>query len=157
MTRLLESAAATQALGAWLAKGCPPPPDGGLLLFLSGELGAGKTTLAQGFLRELGVQGTVRSPSYTLIEPYETARGTVLHADFFRLTTAEDAACEELREQLGAGCICLLEWPERAASQLRAPDLRVQLDLLPTGRRAEYGAGTPAGHDWLRTAITTGE
>lgn len=121
-------------------------------MFLSGELGAGKTTLAQGFLRELGVQGTVRSPSYTLIEPYDTELGMVLHADFFRLTTADDAACEELREQLGAGCICLLEWPERAVAQLRAPDLHVQLHLLPTGRRAECSAGTPAGQDWLAVA-----
>lgn len=149
---LLESAAATHSLGASLAKTCPSPGEGGLLLFLSGELGAGKTTLAQGFLRELGVHGTVRSPSYTLIEPYETARGTVLHADFYRLTTADDAATEELREQLGAGCICLLEWPERAASQLRAPDLRVQLDLLTTGRRAECSAATLPGQEWLRIA-----
>ena len=156
MTRELASSAATQSLGACLAQACPTPGATGLLLFLSGELGAGKTTLAQGFLRELGVQGTVRSPSYTLIEPYDTARGKVLHADFYRLTTADDAATEELREQLGAGCICLLEWPERAATQLRVPDLRVQLDLLESGRRAECGASTTAGLEWLRAATANG-
>jgi tRNA threonylcarbamoyladenosine biosynthesis protein TsaE len=152
LNRLLESAHATHALGAALAKTCPRAHPGGLLLFLSGELGAGKTTLAQGFLRELGVQGTVRSPTYTLIEPYETTHGTVLHADFYRLTTGDDAATEELREQLGAGCVCLLEWPEHAAPQLRAPDLLLRLTMLDEGRRAECSALTPSGREWLRAA-----
>jgi tRNA threonylcarbamoyladenosine biosynthesis protein TsaE len=143
----LADAAATEALGASIAHSIArplelariasaslarPPP---LTIFLQGELGAGKTTLAQGLLRALGVTGTIRSPSYTLVEPYDTSLGLILHADLYRLTNARDVEALDLFDAATAARVLLVEWPERAQDLLPVPDLRVQLLHAATGRQ----------------------
>lgn len=145
---LLE-AADTERLGAALARSLRWSTSGALTLYLQGELGSGKTTLARGLLGELGVEGTVRSPTYTLLETYEPAGHRVLHLDLYRLSGAAELTPLGLRDELGPGVLLLIEWPERAASGLPPPDLRVFLSLAPVGRVAQLNAEGIAGTAWL--------
>jgi tRNA threonylcarbamoyladenosine biosynthesis protein TsaE len=147
---MLPDEAATAAAGAALAQGLPDLGTRNLLLGLSGELGSGKTTLARGLLRALGVTGTIRSPTFTLVEPYETARGTVHHLDLYRLGTGtrelEALGYRDIRALPG---LVMVEWPERAGESLGTPDLAITLEHRPAGRAMRLLAPTPAGAAWL--------
>ncbi len=150
MELILRDEAATARIGAALAAGLPEAAGTSLLLGLSGELGCGKTTLARALLRALGVGGTIRSPTFTLVEPYETARGAVHHLDLYRLAAGarelEALGYRELRSLPG---LVIVEWPERAGAALGTPDLQAELAHLPAGRRIVLQVGTPAGAAWL--------
>lgn len=141
---------ATQRIGAALAGAMPDLRRHALLLALRGDLGTGKTTLARGLLRALGVEGPIRSPSFTLVEPYETAAGTVHHLDLYRLP---DAAGEletlGFRDYRSVPGLVIVEWPEHAATALGTPDLRVELQHQPIGRRLLISAVTALGQAWL--------
>ena len=132
VVRQLADAAATEAAGARLARLFSAQP--GLVVFLRGELGAGKTTLVRGWLRALGVTGPIRSPTYTLVEPYELDGRSLLHLDLYRLSDAEEL------EQLGVydtppeSSIWLVDWPEKGAGELPPPDLDIFLALSGAGR-----------------------
>lgn len=145
----LADAAATEALGARLAHHIPWQAAQPLTVFLQGELGAGKTTLAQGLLRELGVSGVIRSPTYTLVEHYRVPRGQVLHADLYRLAGSEDLEPLALRDSLHRGILLLIEWPERAVEGLPAPELVIELHVSGHQRQARLRAGSVAGAGWL--------
>ena len=149
-TRLpLATEAATLALGAALAKGAQP----GRILFLSGELGAGKTTLVRGLLRALGWTGRVKSPSYTLVELYAVSRLNLYHFDFYRFKDSEEWVSSGFREHFNAASLCIVEWPERVAGWLPPPDLQVTLEIAGTGRRAAFGVCSAAGRDWRASAL----
>jgi tRNA threonylcarbamoyladenosine biosynthesis protein TsaE len=150
----LPEAEDTECLGAALACGLGRSRAGPLALYLHGELGSGKTTLARGLLRELGIAGTVRSPTYTLLECYESGGQRVLHVDLYRLGDAADLAPLGLRDEWVPGALILIEWPERAAQELPPPDLRVTLALAPRGRSAQLEAESQAGVAWLEEALT---
>jgi tRNA threonylcarbamoyladenosine biosynthesis protein TsaE len=137
----LPDAAATESLGARLAVCCRE----GLLVFLKGELGAGKTTLVRGLLRALGHSGTVKSPTYTLVESYQWRQRQVHHLDLYRLTDAEELEWMGLRDLLAEDALCLIEWPERGETILPDPDLEISLAYLEQGRRAVLTAFTDAG------------
>ena len=146
----LPDAAATEALGAALASGIAP----GRVLHLRGELGAGKTTVVRGALRALGYDGKVKSPTYTLVEPYVVvpnglSRLHLYHFDFYRLRDAAEWESSGFREYFGPDAACLVEWPEQAGASLGVPDLELQLDFAPVGRRARLTARTQAGEAWL--------
>lgn len=147
---MLPDEAATTAAGAALAQSLPDLGARSLLLGLSGELGSGKTTLARGLLRALGVTGTIRSPTFTLVEPYETAHGAVHHLDLYRLGSStrelEALGYRDIRALPG---LVIVEWPERAGEGLGAPDLAITLEHQATGRRMRITASTPAGAGWL--------
>jgi tRNA threonylcarbamoyladenosine biosynthesis protein TsaE len=134
----LPDEAATEALGRALAKTLPRPVAG--VIALEGSLGAGKSTLARALLRELGVTGTIRSPTYTLVEPYESPAGRVLHMDCYRLGDAEELDMLGLRDRPPESTLWLVEWPERAAGALPAIDLAIRLTLQGEGRSAEIDA-----------------
>jgi len=146
----LADEAATTSAGSALARGLPALGAHGLLFTLSGELGSGKTTLARALLRALGVAGTIRSPTFTLVEPYETAWGSVHHLDLYRLAPGP-AALEGLgyRDLRGQPGLVLVEWPERAGLALGTPDLAAQLDHQGTGRRISLAAHGESGREWL--------
>lgn len=142
----LPGAASTEALGAALAATLPAGP---VLLTLAGDLGAGKTTLTRGLLRALGVTGPIRSPTYTLVEPYATRAGEVLHLDLYRLAGPYELGELGYRDLAASAALVIVEWPERAAGALGAADLALRLDLAGAGRRAELSAGSPRGEGWL--------
>lgn len=133
MRQRLEDAAATRALGEALARAWPTPLAG--VIHLVGDLGAGKTTLAQGLLGGLGVQGVVRSPTYTLVEPYDTPRGRVLHMDLYRLADPWELEGLGLADDAPDAALWLVEWPQRADGLLPAADLRIELATAADGGR----------------------
>lgn len=135
----LQDEAATAALGAALQ--AKRPRQG--CVHLTGDLGAGKTTLVRGFLRAAGHGGAVRSPTYTLIEPYTLAGGDVFHLDLYRLADPEELEFIGLRELPDAGLL-LVEWPERGRGVLPAPGLRVHLESAGSGRRAHLEVASEA-------------
>jgi tRNA threonylcarbamoyladenosine biosynthesis protein TsaE len=141
----------TLELGGALARSLPRGLHDARVLYLQGELGSGKTTLARALLRALGEQGTVRSPSYTLLESYELPGWQVLHLDLYRLREAAELEHLALRDELRAGVLLLVEWPERAPRGLPEPDLRIGLGAggEETAREAQLRAETPAGRRWL--------
>lgn len=138
---LLANAAATEAFGARLAACC----EGGLLVFLHGDLGAGKTTLVRGLLRTLGHGSAVKSPTYTLIESYQLPALQVHHLDLYRLADAEELEWLGLRDLLDGDSVCLIEWPERGAGALPAADLELTLSYQGTGRRVAVRALSETG------------
>ena len=145
----LADAAQTQQLGAALARACPWPAPEALLLFLSGELGAGKTTLAAALLDALGVPETIRSPSFSLIEIYALRSGVAVHVDCYRLAGARELEQLGLREYFTANTLMLIEWPEQAASALPQPDLALHLAFAGAGRICTVSARSSAGESWL--------
>jgi tRNA threonylcarbamoyladenosine biosynthesis protein TsaE len=144
----LEDEAATTRLGALLAETIPQESKE-LLLTLQGELGAGKTSLARALIRALGAAGPVRSPTYTLVEPYDLPRGRVLHLDLYRLSGGEELDLVGYRDLRAASLLALVEWPERAGGALGTADLEAELAYAGSGRRLRLRAGTPAGQAWL--------
>ena len=140
----LADAGATAAMARALA--ATQPADA--IVFLHGDLGAGKSTLAREWLRSLGVQGAIRSPTYTLVEHYPLAGGgKALHLDLYRIGDAGEL--EFLALDDAEATLWLVEWPERGVRALPRADLEVALSLSGDGRSAVLAAGTPAGEAWL--------
>jgi len=129
--RRIDSEREMLALGARLAAEL----RGGQVITLSGDLGAGKTTLVRGVLRGLGFEGRVKSPSYGLVETYELDGLTVHHLDLYRLGDSVELDFLGLEDLLGEGNVVLVEWPERAAGRLPRPDRRVAIDIDGSLRR----------------------
>lgn len=115
------------------------------VLGLSGDLGAGKTTLVGGLLAALGHEGPARSPTYSLIEPYRLAGRDLYHCDLYRLRDPSELDDLGLRDLLAGTNVLLVEWPERAGERLRAPDLAVDIEYAGEGRSVSLMAGSDAG------------
>lgn len=127
----------------------------GMTVYLSGDLGAGKTTLVRGLLRSLGFQGRVKSPTYTLVELYEISSLNLYHFDLYRFADPEEWEEAGFREYFNPGSICLVEWPEKAQGLLPQPDLAIRLSWLDEGRQIELNGNTEAGRrciDALKTS-----
>jgi len=106
----------------------------GALVFLRGELGAGKTTLVRGILRQFGHTGSVKSPTYTLVEPYETKFGPVYHFDFYRIADSQELEFIGIDELVDSNAIKFVEWAERVADRLPPPDIEISLEVDNAGR-----------------------
>jgi tRNA threonylcarbamoyladenosine biosynthesis protein TsaE len=150
LSRFLPAEADTLALGVALA----PCLEPGLVVYLSGQLGAGKTTLARGLLRGLGYTGPVKSPSYTLVELYKFSRLYLYHFDFYRFNRPSELGDAGLREYFTPAAVCLVEWPERAAGALPAADIRIELKITESGRQAAIDADTEIGRVCLERLET---
>lgn len=148
LTRVLADEAATAALGAALAPLLAP----GLSIHLCGPLGAGKTTLVRTLLRTLGERGRVRSPTFTLVEPYRAGGLELAHLDLYRFENAAEWSDAGFDEYLGGDTVSLIEWPERAAPLLPPPDLRIDIAVEGDARRATLTAHGARG-DALLTAL----
>ncbi|MCP5183305.1 MAG: tRNA (adenosine(37)-N6)-threonylcarbamoyltransferase complex ATPase subunit type 1 TsaE [Pseudomonadales bacterium] len=135
--RRLEDADATLQLGRELAAVLRHEYRGNACIYLVGELGAGKTTLCRGIVQALGHAGPVKSPTYTLLEPYELGDTIVLHADLYRLAFPGELVGAGLDEALDTGCIRLIEWPDRGEGYLPAPDLTITLHLAGEARTVD--------------------
>jgi tRNA threonylcarbamoyladenosine biosynthesis protein TsaE len=139
----LSDRLATEQLGAAIALRCPIPT----VIYLEGELGTGKTTLSRGFLRALGFAGRVKSPTYTLIEPYELDRCSVYHLDLYRLSAADELEYLGARDYLHERAVWLVEWPQRGGDFLPVADLIVGLEHRAEGRAVTV---RPMGVAWQR-------
>lgn len=140
----LQDAAATDALGQRLAAQRPAHA----VVHLYGDLGAGKSTLARALLRALGVAGTIRSPTYTLVERYPLADGSeAWHLDLYRI--GDPGELDFLGLDEGAASLWLVEWPQRAGAALPPADLRIDLAIDGHGRSAQLSACSQAGKAWL--------
>lgn len=142
MQHYLADEQATLALGADLAQACPQDL---IQIHLEGELGAGKTTLTRGFLRALGHQGKVKSPTYTLVEHYHLQQRPVFHFDLYRLSDPGELEFLGLDDYFTENAICLVEWPQRGSEYLPEADLRVQLAYQDHARRAQITALSAVG------------
>jgi len=134
------------ALGRRLAGVCTPP----CIIYLSGELGTGKTTLVRGFLRGLGFLGKVKSPTYTLLEPYELADRSCYHCDLYRLADPRELEYLGLQDLLDDRAVLLVEWPERGEGVLPAADLMVRLDHAGASRDLRFNAVSPHGQQIIQ-------
>jgi tRNA threonylcarbamoyl adenosine modification protein YjeE len=138
----------TEAFGGRLAA-TRPPGNSLATVHLSGDLGAGKTTLARGYLRASGVISAVRSPTYTLVEVYETAGVSVVHLDLYRLMDPSELEPLGLREWARPGYVWLIEWPERGEGRLPCPDLSVVLTGGESAHEINVTARSALGESWL--------
>ncbi len=145
MSLPLADEAATLALGAQLSRAVAP----GLVIYLEGELGSGKTTLVRGVLRGLGWQDKVKSPTFTLVELYAISGLNLHHFDFYRFSQPEEYLDAGLDEYFQGGAVCLVEWPDKAGDYLAPADLRILLSIEGEGRRAEFMPLTDAGRACL--------
>jgi tRNA threonylcarbamoyladenosine biosynthesis protein TsaE len=150
---LSRTAAQTEAIGAALSDALPALPSGPGVIYLAGDLGAGKTTLARGFLRQRGVAGVVQSPTFTLLECYELADLAVVHVDLYRLRECGELEMLGLRDFAQPKHVWLIEWPERGSGHLAAADLRIELQVASEGHPICVTAQTPLGRTWLARAV----
>ena len=123
-----------EAVGSALAKSL----NFGDIIFLEGELGAGKSTVSRGILRGFGYRGIVASPTYTLLELYDLTVHRVAHFDLYRITAAKDLEGIGFRDYLDGQTICLIEWPENGAAFLPAPNLQIVLEYAGAGRTVRF-------------------
>ena len=144
-TAYLPDESATLALGAALARALVP----GLVIYLHGDLGAGKTALTRALLHAAGHQGKVKSPTYTLSEPYRIGldgeQVNLIHYDLYRMSSPEEFLDAGFREDFDGRNICIVEWPEKGEPVLPAPDLHVYLEVAGAGRDVELQALSPLG------------
>lgn len=131
-TIYLADEAASLALGGQIAQQFPA----GGIIKLYGNLGAGKTTIVRGLLRELGYQGIVKSPTYTLVEPYQIADRVIYHFDLYRLADPEELEYMGIRDYLDQQALCLLEWPDQGGAYIPKAHLSLTLDAYLAGRIA---------------------
>jgi tRNA threonylcarbamoyladenosine biosynthesis protein TsaE len=141
LTLELADETATMALGAKLAGALQP----GMVVYLQGDLGAGKTTLVRGMLRALGYEGRVKSPTYTLVESYVLSNKTLQHYDLYRMIDPREWLDAGFRDDCNATTLCLVEWPEKAAGLLPPPDMRIRLSMSGEGRNASIHAESAEG------------
>ncbi len=141
LERFLDSTAATERLGGQLGRTLLP----GCVIYLRGDLGAGKTTLARGLLHGLGHRGTVKSPTFTLVEPYELEGWRLFHWDLYRLGDPEELEYLGLRDQLDGEAVLLIEWPERGQGELPTADIAEMLAYAGEGRNCRLEACSALG------------
>ena len=131
----------TETLGVALASVLTPR----LQIWLEGNLGMGKTTLTRGVLRGLGHEGKVKSPTYTLIEPYVVSRLDLYHFDFYRFNSPDEYLDAGLDEYFEGEGVCMVEWPDKALPHLPSPDVEIRLEARENGRFVEISGNTEAG------------
>ena len=144
-TQILKDEAATVHAAGVLATQLKP----GQVIYLHGDLGAGKTTLVRGILHALGHVGKVKSPTYTIVEPYNLPIASCYHFDLYRFQDAEEWEAAGFRDYFNSNSICLVEWPERAEQVLPHADIEIRFDILPHGRVLHISSQHPLALEGL--------
>ncbi len=154
-TEALGRALAKSFPGAAIASGAAPTIAGsaGAVVYLQGELGAGKTTCVRSLLRTLGVTGLVRSPTYTLVETYTLAALTCVHVDLYRLQVLSEVDELGLRDLVGPGYLLLVEWPEKGHGALPPADLELTLQYAGDARQASLCAKSSLATQWIQNLV----
>lgn len=149
----LPDEAATLKAGSKIAS-CLQP---GCVVFMHGDLGAGKTTMVRGMLQGLGLQGKVKSPTYTLVEPYVFSRFNLYHFDLYRFTDENEWEAAGFRDYFNDASVCVVEWPERAPHMLPEPDFEIKIALMTTraGRQLQLSARTAAAESCINQIMGT--
>ncbi|MFN3234906.1 MAG: tRNA (adenosine(37)-N6)-threonylcarbamoyltransferase complex ATPase subunit type 1 TsaE [Gammaproteobacteria bacterium] len=142
---IVDGEQAMLALGAKMAEVLQP----GMQLYLKGELGAGKTTFVRGLLRGLDYEGRVKSPTFTIVEPYTLKQGTLYHMDLYRIVDPEELNYLGLDDYFSRENICIVEWPEKAGESLPRPDILLTLDFCDEGRDVVCEAFSEKGQSVL--------
>lgn len=147
----LADEAATLNFGGSLAKAIAPD----LTIYLHGDLGAGKTTLVRGLLHGLGFVGKVKSPTYTLVEPYEITANqgepfNLYHFDLYRFNDEEEWEAAGFRDYFNSDSVCLIEWPEKAVHILPKPDIDIRFDIKRSGRTVAVFAHSLRGQQCVQ-------
>lgn len=145
----LRDAEHTVAFGGLLAQAV----ELGSVLYLIGDLGAGKTTLSRGFIQGRGFEGNVKSPTYTLVEPYEMTDYTIYHFDLYRLSDPEELEFMGIRDYLQQDTICLIEWPERGTGVIPAADVLIEMQYHQQAREIFLRACSTKGEACLTELI----
>ena len=148
LSKDLIGEAAMVAFGRQLGLACKA--QSGVVIFLQGDLGMGKTTLSRGVLQAFGHQGAVKSPTYTLVEPYELSAGNVYHFDLYRLGDPEELEFMGIRDYFAGNSLCLVEWADKARGFLPVADLMVRIQPVTAGRTVSITAQTAIGEQVLR-------
>jgi tRNA threonylcarbamoyladenosine biosynthesis protein TsaE len=146
-TLLLEDETATVNMGGRLAQ----VVQQGAVIFLHGDLGAGKTTLTRGIVQGLGHTGKVKSPTYTLVEPYELANCSVYHFDLYRLGDPEELEYMGIRDYFAPTAICVIEWPEKGHGFIPIPDLNITMQYQGEQRQISIETESKRGIAILKT------
>lgn len=136
-----EGDQAMEALGAAIGDAM----NGRGVIYLQGDLGAGKTTLSRGLIRGLGHKGAVKSPTFTLVEPYELASGSVYHFDLYRLLDPEELEFLGVRDYFTSESLCLVEWPDKGKGVLPSADLTITISSKGSGRQLQISGQGPHG------------
>lgn len=145
LTFQLNNEDETIAVGQKLARHIQAP----LTLYLTGDLGAGKTTLSRGLIQGLGHKGAVKSPTYTLVEPYELAGVEVYHFDLYRLNDPEELEFMGIRDYFTDSSLCIVEWPDKGHGLLPDADIHLHLNYVNQGREIQIRALTESGKKLL--------
>lgn len=143
---------ATIALGQQLARIVKETLNRGIIVYLNGDLGAGKTTLTRGFVQGMGHEGNVKSPTYTLVEPYDLTPWQVYHFDLYRLADPEELEYMGIRDYFNANSCSFIEWPEKGQGMIAKADIEINLAYAQEQRQVEIKAFTPLG-ECLLTAL----
>jgi len=151
----LDGESETEQLGQELAR-CALIAGDGLTVFLDGDLGMGKTTLSRGVMRGLGHEGSVKSPTYTLVEPYEHLSLPAYHFDLYRLGDPDELEYMGIRDYFSGQSLCLIEWPERGKGVLPEPDIEIHLEREGDGRSVVMRAGSARGASLLNRVELVG-
>lgn len=146
MSLELADESATLALASRVSEHLKP----GMVIYLHGDLGAGKTTLVRGVLDALGYSGRVKSPTYTLLEPYYAAGLDLRHFDLYRLHGEQEWESAGFRDEFDGHNIFFIEWPEKARNLIPQADVEIDLEILPLGRKARIHANTEMGKQCLK-------
>ncbi|MEW6990671.1 tRNA (adenosine(37)-N6)-threonylcarbamoyltransferase complex ATPase subunit type 1 TsaE [Colwelliaceae bacterium 6441] len=148
-TFALSNEQATVAMGNKIAKVVKDELKQGIVVYLNGDLGAGKTTITRGFVQGMGHTGHVKSPTYTLVEPYDLTEWQVYHFDLYRLGDPEELEFMGIRDYFNENCCCFIEWPEKGCGLLANADITINMAYQGDEREVEFHAHSAQGQKLL--------